>query len=149
LSRRPPLGAVLFFALLGATLLLGVLVVRARTPDLALEVTTLTREFAPGGAERPNEARIEFFVREDDPAADVLVVNPAGRVMRTLASGITLEEGREVAYRWDGRTDRDRRARPGRYRLRVVLSEGDRDMVWPRRMILRRPAGSDVGEPSL
>ena len=38
-TKRVSAGAVLFFALLTAALVAGVMVVRARTPDLVLEVT--------------------------------------------------------------------------------------------------------------
>jgi hypothetical protein len=139
LSRRAPLGVVLFFALAAVALLVAVLVVRARTPDLALEVTTLTREFSPLREELPDEARIEFFVRESDPAASVSILDPEGELVRTLAASVALEAGRRVSYSWDGRRDDGRLARGGRYRLRVVLPGPDRDMVWPRRMTLRLP----------
>lgn len=137
--RLPALapGTVAFFALLVVTLVVAVLVVRARTPDLALEVTRIAnRELVVGDDDKP--ARITFFVREDDPAAAVEIVDSDGQVARTLAEPVELESDRPVTYAWDGLTDTLRPAFTGRYRLRVRLPGSDRDMVWPRRIIVTR-----------
>ena len=84
MRSRVPLGAALFFCLLAATLVVTVLVVRARTPDLVLEVTEgLPTSLAPleqGARER----EITFFVRESDPAARIAIVDDRERQVRTL-----------------------------------------------------------------
>jgi hypothetical protein len=130
LRDRVSPGAALFFALLGITLVMAVLVVRARTPDLMLEVThqpsTLT------GA----DARISFFVRESDEHARVAIVDGREDTVRTLDDDVALDAGEEVTYEWDRSTDAGAEAPPGRYRLEVALPSRDREMVWPRRMTL-------------
>jgi hypothetical protein len=130
LKRRVSLGVALFFALLAATLLTAVLVVRARTPDLVLEVTrqpeTLVGE----------DARISFFVRESDEHARVAIVDGEEDVVRTLDEDVGLSSGDEVTYGWDRSTDAGTPAPPGRYRLLVELRSEDREMIWPRRITL-------------
>lgn len=130
MKDRVSLGAALFFALLGVTLVMAVLVVRARTPDLMLEVTrqpsTLTGD----------DARISFFVREGDEHARVAIVDSQEDIVRTLDGDVELGAGEEVSYEWDRSTDAGSPAPPGRYRLEVALPSQDREMVWPRRITL-------------
>ena len=129
-SSRVSAGAVLFFALLAAALVAAVLVVRARTPDLVLEVTSQPSLIVD------DDARITFFVRESDDHARVAIVDLNEDVVRTLDPDVELTEGEEVTYDWDRSTDAGSRAPPGRYRLLVELPSEDREMVWPRRMTL-------------
>lgn len=127
---RPPLGAALFFCLLAVTLLVGALVVRARTPDLELEVTYLTREVEAGG----DPARVTFFVRDDEPRATVEIADEDGETVRTLDPSAALVDDREVTYRWDGRGDSGAPVPRESYFLRVELPSHDREMVWPKRI---------------
>jgi hypothetical protein len=129
-------GAALFFALLAATLVVATLVVRARTPDLVLEVTSIApRELTVDGTQ------IAFFVRESDSRAEISIVDADERVVRTLAAPVALPADREVVQRWDGRDDAGRPAAKGRYRLRVRLPERDRNMIWPRRITVEPTPG--------
>ena len=136
-SGRVSLGAALFLCALAATLVTAVLVVRARTPDLVLEVTEPPAddpaEFAPGGPP-PNEVPITFFVRESDGHALVGIVDSHEDLVRTLDSDVALARHRRVTYTWDGRTDAGGFAPPARYRLLVELPSEDREMIWPRRI---------------
>jgi hypothetical protein len=138
-SRRVPLGAALFFALFAATCTLAVLVVRARTPDLVLEVCAPNPDkefvFSPRATKGPTKARLDFFVRESDPEALVAIVDSHEDIVRTLDSSVPLEAGERVTYDWDGRTDGGDFVRDGRYRLRVDLPDHDREMIWPRRLV--------------
>lgn len=135
MSRRVPLGVALFFGLLTVTLIVAVLVVRARSPDLALEVRHgLPTEIEPG-----EEARIRFFVRENDPAARVAIVDSHENVVRTLDPGVALRSGEPVTYRWDAEDDGGASVPEGRYRLLVELPESDRTMIWPRRITVGDP----------
>ena len=134
---RVSLGAVLFFCALAATLVTAVLVVRARTPDLVLEVTeppaSDPAEFTPGG-NPPNDVAITFFVRESDSHARVGIVDSHEDLVRTLDDDVGLTKHRRVTYTWDGRTDAGDFAPPARYRLQVELPSEDRVMIWPRRI---------------
>ena len=122
------LGAAGLIALLVASLILSVLVYRARSPDLALEVTRLPSQFRPPGAE------ISFFVRVDSDEGKVEIVGRDQVVARTLAPSIALEAGEPVTCVWDGQDDEGAKVEPGRYRLRVTLADEDREMVFPRRI---------------
>lgn len=138
MKDRVSLGAALFFALLAVTLVMAVLVVRARTPDLMLEVTRQPST--------PGDARISFFVRESDEHARVAIVDSHEDIVRTLDGDVELDAGEEVSYDWDRSTDAGTPAPPGRYRLEVALPSQDREMVWPRRMTL--VPGVDSGDES-
>jgi hypothetical protein len=143
-TRRVSLGAALFGCLLAATLIASVLVVRARTPDLVLEVTeppaAERASFRPGGP-GPDEVAFTFFVRESDDHAVVGVVDSTEDLVRTLDSDVALAERDPVTYVWDGRTDDGGTAAPGRYRLLVELPGESREMIWPRRVTVLPAAG--------
>jgi hypothetical protein len=148
---RGSLGAALFLLALAATLVTSVLVVRARTPDLVLEVRQPPAddpaEFAPQGPP-PNEVPITFFVREADGHALVGIVDSQEDLVRTLDSDVALAKRRRVTYTWDGRTDAGGFAAPGRYRLLVELPSEDREMIWPRRItVLPAPIENAEAEP--
>jgi hypothetical protein len=151
MSGRVSLGAALFFALTAVVLIASVLVVRARTPDLVLEVTEPSvaepGEFSPGGP-GPGEVTITFFVREGDGEAAVGIVDSREDLVRTLDSSAELAEDEPVTYVWDGRTDDGATVAPGRYRLRVELPSEDRVMIWPRRItVLPEAVQGTGGEP--
>jgi hypothetical protein len=137
------LGGALFALLLAASLIAAVLVVRARDPDLALEVTQRVCDPEPCvGRDRQTfafdperqRALITFFVREHDPEAFVGIVDEDDEAVRTLDAEVELEEGEEVTYVWDGRDDTGSLVAPQSYYLRVELPNRDLDMIWPRRM---------------
>jgi hypothetical protein len=132
-------GSALFAALLVASVVVAAAVLQARSPDLAIEVTRLTREINPGGDGRNRVAHIRFFVRESDPDATVEIVGPNLKLIRLLANR-PLVANEPVSFTWDGRTSDGVLADPeDRYRLRVLLPNRDRDMVYPRRISLRPP----------
>ena len=137
MDRRISLHTALFFVLLAATLVTAILVVRARTPDLVLEVTEPAANedvvFSPIGGKPPHQVAITLFVRESDPDAFVGIVDRHENLVRTLDSDVELSEEEPVTYIWDGRTDSGDFATAGRYRLRVDLPGADRNMIWPRR----------------
>lgn len=130
-------GSALFAALLVASVVVAGAVLHARSPDLAIEVTRFTREINPGGDGKDRVAHIRFFVRESDPDATVEIVGPNLKLIRVL-SRRPLVANEPVSFTWDGRTSDGVLADPeDRYRLRVLLPNRDRDMVYPRRISLR------------
>jgi hypothetical protein len=130
-------GPFLFVALLVGSVVVAAIGLNARTPDLAIEVSQLTREIDPTGKGPDRVAHIRFYVRESDPDATVEIVGPDRRPVRTL-SRRPLVENEPVSFTWNGRTDSGALADPDdRYRLRVLLPNRDRDMVYPRRISLR------------
>ena len=115
------------------------LVVRARTPDLVLEVTEprpTTGEFSPDGGAPPREVELTFFVREADDARAGRRSSTATRTWCARSTATSRSAEREpVTYVWDGRTDDGatarRRAATG---CVVELPSEDREMIWPRRI---------------
>ena len=129
-------GPALFVALLVASVVVAATVLHARSPDLAIEVTRLTREIDPTGDAKDRVAHIRFFVRESDPDATVEIVGPDLKPIRTLARQ-PLVANEPVSFTWNGRTGLGALADPDdRYRLRVLLPNRDRDMIYPRRISL-------------
>ena len=127
-------GSVLFVVLLVASVVTAAIVVHARTPDLALEVTHLTHRISPQGLGKYRVAHIRFFVRESDPDATVEIVGPNLRPVRSLYRG-PLVANKPVSFTWDGRTESGAIASSrDSYRLRVILPGQDRDMAYPRRI---------------
>ncbi len=147
-TRRPiALGTAVFFVLVAVTLTTAVLVVRARTPDLVLEVTAPPANRPASlraGGNPPRTVEITFFVRESDSHALVGIVDSEENLVRTLDSDVGLDEGDPVTYTWDGRTDAGGFAPSGRYRLLVELPSEDREMIWPRRITLLTGAGAQL-----
>lgn len=146
MNRRFAPGTALFFALIAASLVIAVLVVRARSPDLVLEVTGWTpcsRELSPSLDGKRGRVRVTFFVREADEAARITIVDAREKTVRTLDSELALAAQEEVSFTWDGRTDDGAIAAPGLYRLGVTLPSEDREMVWPRRIGLDVPQQAD------
>jgi hypothetical protein len=136
--RRWPGVPALFIVLFVATIAVTAIVVRARTPDLVLEVLHMPRAFSPDGDGSRDRARISFFVRQSDPDARVEIVGPFLRPVRTLDADVSLEADQRVSYVWNGRTNSGRPAPPGSYRLMVTLPSRDRVMVFPRQIQLEQ-----------
>ena len=124
-----------------------VLVVRARTPNLVLEVHRpagrATRVAATRAAGSPRRVAITFFVRESDDAR-------AGRdrrrhedIVRTLDADVAARPSatRSPTSGTGAPTPAGRRS-PGRYRLLVELPGEDREMILPRRITVLEPSGS-------
>jgi hypothetical protein len=145
------LASVLFASLLAASLIAAALVVRAKTPDLMVELSELPGEvhdpetgeranhgFTPNGDGNRDVAHVTLFVREDEPHATIAIVGPFLRKVRTLDKDVALEKDQTVSYTWDGQTNSGNLAPPGNYRVEVVLPSLDRDVVFPRRIALIR-----------
>jgi len=128
-SRRASAGLALFLALTVAAFATAAIVVREKTPKLALEVQRLDCRLTPKGPGH-RIAHIRFFTRYSDPHARVTIVGEALSPARTLAADMPLESDRQVRLAWDGRTDAGALAPPGRYALRVNLPSRDRNMLW-------------------
>ena len=142
MSRRGGAGAVLLCVLLAASFVTAGAVLRAKTPNLALEVERLST--CPAGADQSRPSclvltpggtshavlRIRLFVRYSDSNATIEIVGAGLNPARTLARGVRLVADRPVSYRWNGRTDVGGLAPPGVYAVRVDLPGPGRNMLW-------------------
>ncbi len=95
------------------------------TPDGRIKHVTA---FSPNGDCLADNARIRFRVTRSD-RANVQIVDPDGRLVRTLVRDRFLKRYRFATFHWDGRDRFGRRAPPGRYKLRVVLTGQDRALT--------------------
>lgn len=134
MPRGERLGPALLLLLLALSLATALAVLNARTPDLALEVLSMSRQLGGDGDEEADEARLRFFVRFDEPNATIQIVGRDREPIRTLADGYVLNRDEVIRCIWDGRDDAGEHVPRGRYRLRVVLPGQGRDMVFPRRI---------------
>ena len=133
MSSDERLGAALLCALLAVSLTVAIFVFRERTPDLALEVVQMSRRLPEDGV-----ARIEFFTRVSDDDARIEIVGRNRVTARTLAEGVELRADEIVRCSWDASDDDGSAVEPGPYRLRVVLPGARRDMIFPRRLQVKR-----------
>ena len=132
------LAPLLFVLIVAAAIGAGAVALSSRKADLEL-YARVTRDFAPtGGQPFPPGARISFRVGEDDADAAVQIVDEDDRPVRTLAADTALAADRRYHFRWTGKDDAGHLQPAASYRLRVVLPDSDRDMIWPRRMQLHR-----------
>jgi hypothetical protein len=122
--------------------IVAAVVVHARTPKLELEVIHIpANPFSPDGDGHRDKARITFYVRDSDPHGRVQIVGPNNEAIRTLYRG-PLVAYKHVTLFWNGRTSAGHLANPHEgYRLRVVLSGQDRDMVYPTQIRLADRSG--------
>jgi hypothetical protein len=140
LGRRG-VGAALFALVAVASLVTGAIVLYAKTPKLALEVTRLDEKLVPNGPPGHRVSHIRFFVRYGDPHARVTIVGQGLNPARTLAGNVALRANRPVSYTWNGRTDSGTVAPKGHYALRVNLPDRGRNMRWVTHRIHLHPAG--------
>ena len=145
MRTRPPVGAVLFAALIAASAATAAIVLHAKTSKLELEVRSLTRCFTPPhkgplaehpcSASRakpvPKVATLSFSVRDSVPGATVSMLGGDPRYHRTFKSAKPLVAGRTYTFRWTGRDDGGGPAPAGIYRLHVNLPSLGRNIIYP------------------
>ncbi len=135
------LGPVVFALLVLATVGAFAYAQRLKREPLILDKVTLghafvaadgrikrVTAFSPNGDCRADNARIRFRVTRSD-RAKVQIVDPDGRLVRTLARNRFLKRYRFATFHWGGRTRLGEAAPPGRYKLRVVLLGQDRTLT--------------------
>lgn len=124
-NRSDHIGPLLLAALLLLTVLAFGATRALRSQDDVVNSVDLTKSITAG-----ERALLSFRLTEPDSRADVLIVDRQGDQVRALALGASLEAGPH-SYRWRGIGDDGEPVEPGRYRLRVILGEMDRDIEPP------------------
>jgi len=129
---------VFFVILLLAALVTTAFMIRVKTPDLMLEVVTMTpRKFEPDGDGLRDGIKISFFVREDEPDARVEIVSTyRQKPIRALDRHLALAANVPVEFTWDGIRNNGKLAAPGGYRLRVTMPSLGRVIEFPRRFFI-------------
>jgi hypothetical protein len=86
--------------------------------------------FSPNGDCRHDRMVIRFRTTRSD-VADVEIVDPDDRPVRTLAEERFFKRYREHRLVWDGKTDQGTVPPTGRYGVRITLDELDRSFRLP------------------
>lgn len=95
----------------------------------------LQNAFTPNGDGCADRGRVRFRITVSD-RGDVQIVTPDERLVRTLAADFPLPSYNYFRFYWDGLDGRGRPAPPGRYKLRIVLAEQDRELTTRGRLLL-------------
>ncbi len=93
--------------------------------------------FTPNGDGCVDRGRIKFRVTVAD-RGDVQIVTTGGDLVRTLAADLELPSYTFFEFNWNGEDGRGNLAPPGRYKLRVTLSEQDQELTTRGRLVLHR-----------
>jgi flagellar hook assembly protein FlgD len=121
------LAVALLCVVVAAALTSLALIQEARQRGEVLDLVEATNSIVPEAGQR---ARIEWRQRRSSDDADVLIIDTAGRPVRTLLDGGGLAgDDREQVFHWNGRTDAGDLAPPGLYRVEIVLEDQDREIV--------------------
>jgi len=138
---RPSAAASAFALLVLATLAAFAYAQRVKRDPLVLDKVSFVgvprlhpksppvRSFTPNGDCRYDEIRIRFRTTRSSDGT-VQVIKPGGRVVITTARDEFLKRYQFHTYLWDGRQRGGGTAPPGRYKLRVKLSD-ERTLVTP------------------
>ncbi len=135
LRKRPPLAALVFTALVVATVGAFFVTTRLKRSAPVIERLTFNRHFSPNGDGRVDTVRFALRLRRADDVTLSIVARDGGRV-RTLAENLAVDAGRRYRFRWDGRTEAGRIARDGEYHVRVNLRRQGRVVTSGRKIFL-------------
>lgn len=102
--------------------------------------------FSPNGDCRRDRMTINFRTTKSD-RADVEIIGPGGRPIRTLVRDRFFKRYREHRLVWDGRKDNGRVPRSGRYRVRITMHGLDRVLYLPGRIRLHDFPAEDSACP--
>ncbi len=132
---RPSVGAMVFAALVVATVGAFFVTTRLKRSAPAIEQLKFNRHFSPNGDGVVDYARFGFRLRRPDEVTVSIVMRDGTRV-RTLADNRELRRGKRYRFRWDGRTDSGAVAPDGEYHVRVSLRRQGRSATSPRKVFL-------------
>jgi hypothetical protein len=131
----PSLGALVFAALVVATVGAFFVTTRLKRSAPAIEQLKFNRHFSPNGDGVVDYALFGFRLRRADDVT-VSIVTRGGTRVRTLADNRELRRGKRYRFRWDGRTDAGAVAPDGEYHVRVSLRRQGRSATSPRKLFL-------------
>lgn len=136
---------VLFGLLVVATVASFFVAQRLKNQPAVLSGVRFSEAFSPDGDGRRDNLAIYFMVKRGQPVT-VEVVNQGGQTVRTLVTERDVAKYTRQRLVWDGRDDADRLAPDGIYRLKVVLEDEGRSIVYQARSFALR---TDPPRPSV
>lgn len=105
--------------------------------QMSREFGGFTRVFSPNGDGRRDEMTVRFMLKRATPVT-VEIVDGDGRRVATLTENQPTERYKRITLKWDGRDDDGIPQPHGRYRLKFVLPEEGRSVVWASSFQLNR-----------
>lgn len=96
-----------------------------------------TRVFSPNGDGRRDVFTVRFMLKRSTPVT-VEIVDSDGLRVATLAENHPAEKYQRITLKWDGRDDDGNLQPHGRYRLKFVLPNEGRSVVWASSFRLNR-----------
>ncbi len=103
--------------------------------QMSREYGGFTRVFSPNGDGRRDVFTVRFMLKRPTRVT-VEVVDDAGRRVATLTENQQAERYRRIRLQWDGRGDDGEVVPDGRYRLKFVLPDEGRSVVWASSFLL-------------
>ena len=133
-ARRAP--AVMFAVLVVATFAAFFVAQRLKNSPAVIQQVQGDFLFSPNADGRFDRARITFKIKHADDVT-VQILDAAGNPVRTLLDGRHLRAYWQIkpALRWDGRDDRGRMLRDGRYRIKLTLIHQGRSVIAGRSLV--------------
>jgi hypothetical protein len=123
---------VVFGLLVVATVASFFVAQRLKNQPAVLQKVRFSQAFSPDGDGRRDNLAIYFTVKRGQPVT-AEVVDRGGQTVRTLASDLDAGTYKENRLVWNGRDDDGRLASDGTYRLKVVLEDEGRSIVFQAR----------------
>lgn len=105
--------------------------------QMSREFGGFTRVFSPNGDGRRDVFTVRFMLKRSTPVT-VEIVNGDGTRVATLAENQPTEKYKRITLKWDGRDDDGDLLPHGRYRLKFVLPDEGRSVVWASSFLLDR-----------
>src|SRR5438270_4801887 len=118
--RRVSPGALVFAALVFATVGAFFVTTRLKRSTPVIESLTFNTHFSPNGDGRLDTVLFAVRLRRTDDVT-ISIVTRDGSPVRTLAEDLNVHRGRVYRFRWDGRNTSGRVAPDGEYHVRVSL----------------------------
>lgn len=132
---------IVFAALIVATVAAFFVAQRLKNQPAVIQMSRefggFTRVFSPNGDGRRDVFTVRFMLKRSTPVT-VEIVDADGRRVATLAENQPTEKYRRITLKWDGRDEDGNLLRHGRYRVKFVLPDEGRSVVWASSFLLDR-----------
>lgn len=125
---------VLFALLVVGTVASFFVAQRLKNQPAVLSSVRFSEAFSPDGDGRRDNLAMYFMVKRGQPVT-VQIVDQQGQTVRTLAEDRDVGAYKQVRLVWNGEDDGGRLAPDGRYRLKVVLEDEGRSIVFQARSV--------------
>ncbi len=152
---------VVFGLLVVATVASFFVAQRLKNQPAVLQSVRFSEAFSPDGDGRRDNLAIYFAVKRGQPVT-VEVVDQGGQTVRTLAEDLETKSYGRNRLVWNGKDDDGRLAPDGTYRLKVVLEDEGRSIVYrarsfqlrtdpprPRVLSVTTPGGEPARGPAI